>query len=140
MVTRQDIIIKAETFLDIPFVHQGRNRNGIDCAGLIELTADELGILPDNYISVRDYAREPDETMRLYLDKNLKRKSINQRLPGSILFFGYTKNRRGQHLAILTKNNLFVHGYSKQKCVCIGRLDDRWRKRLVGVYDYKGIV
>lgn len=51
------IVEQAKTWLGVRFRHMGRNRNGVDCIGLVIKVAHELG-LTDYDTSC--YARRPD--------------------------------------------------------------------------------
>lgn len=57
MTTRQQIVDEARTFIDVPWVHQGRSRKGIDCAGLLIRTMMECG-LP--VADMQGYRRTPN--------------------------------------------------------------------------------
>ena len=139
MATRDDIVTAVRKWIGVPFAHQGRADRAIDCAGLVERIAIELKLVPDDYVMNCDYSREPDEQMKMYLDTVLDKKSKNKREPGTILFFGYTERRTGQHLGIMTYDNIFVHAYSLRGKVIESRLDDRWKKRLIAAYDFRGL-
>lgn len=50
------LVAAARAYLDVPFVHQGRTRAGLDCAGLALLAYRDCGVvLPD----LKAYGREP---------------------------------------------------------------------------------
>lgn len=51
------IVEVARTWIGAPFVHQGRNRNGVDCVGLPWCVYRELGVAFDDF---RAYAHESD--------------------------------------------------------------------------------
>lgn len=57
MVTRQMIVDEARSFLDVPWVHQGRSRHGIDCAGLLIRTMLQLGLPVED---MQGYRRTPN--------------------------------------------------------------------------------
>ena len=44
MPTSLDVVATARAYLGVPWRHQGRSRLGLDCAGLIVLTARDLGL------------------------------------------------------------------------------------------------
>lgn len=58
VVTRQQFIAAARRWIGVPWVHQGRNRHGVDCVGLILVTCWSLGLL-DGY-NAKGYGVAPD--------------------------------------------------------------------------------
>lgn len=54
------IVEAARGWLDVPYLHQGRNRSGVDCVGLPVCVYRDLGVeLPD----FRAYAHESDSAL-----------------------------------------------------------------------------
>ena len=133
-----EIIDIAETWLDTPFKHQGRLKHiGVDCVGLIEEVAREAGMLPRGYQRILDYPRLPKSTMKDLLDQYLKRsdRSIKKE---KILFFGFSKkNHVGQHLGIVVSDTHFIHAFQNKGKVVKTRIDEKWRKRILRIYEYK---
>lgn len=139
MTTRKEIIEISKKWLGTPFEHQGRSIHGIDCAGYIQETAAGFGHIPEDLPRVPTYGRDPDSTMELILDKYLIRRKMTDRLAGSILFFGF--GRKGQHLGILSESlETFFHAYELEHKVVETRLDQKWQKRLRGIYDFPGVI
>jgi len=138
-IKRYEVIAAAQSLLGTPWEHQGRNLFGCDCAGYVYLTGKKLKCDTTGVDSIVRYGRDPDKTMETILNANLVKKDRNQRLPGTILFFGFGKH--GQHMGIITKRlNTFYHGYEDEGQVVETRLDKRWLNRIRGVYDFKGVV
>jgi cell wall-associated NlpC family hydrolase len=51
------LIAAARTYIGIPWLHQGRNRQGVDCVGLLICAMADIGIeIPD----MQGYRRAPD--------------------------------------------------------------------------------
>lgn len=50
------LVESARTYIRTPFTHQGRSRDGIDCAGLVWASYNDLGVVLPDY---RRYGREP---------------------------------------------------------------------------------
>jgi cell wall-associated NlpC family hydrolase len=44
MITRDQIVATAREWLDVPWRHQGRDREGVDCGGLLIVVARALGV------------------------------------------------------------------------------------------------
>lgn len=60
MVTRDDIVAAARTWIGVRWQHQGRTRHGIDCIGLPAVVAFELGLIAA--LPAADYPRRPNGT------------------------------------------------------------------------------
>ncbi len=85
MVTRADIVTEAKTWLNVPYKDKGRNRFGIDCAGLVMKVGQETGI--SDYEST-DYPRRPDGTfVQRFRDKMDTIVPITEAQPGDVLLF-----------------------------------------------------
>lgn len=57
MTTREDIVATARTFLNVPWVHQGRSMQGVDCVGLATMTAKINDL---STFDLTSYTRLPD--------------------------------------------------------------------------------
>lgn len=57
MVPYPDIVEEARKWLETRWVHQGRSRNGVDCAGLVVLVGQALGLRAEDMLG---YRRSPD--------------------------------------------------------------------------------
>lgn len=83
MVTRVQIIEEARTWLDVPWRHQGRNRAGIDCVGLIVKVTQALGL---NDYDRTDYSRKPNgfDFVKVFRDR-MDIKSVGNARPGDLV-------------------------------------------------------
>ena len=59
MVSRNNVVAEARSWIGTRWIHQGRDRNGIDCIGLVVVVRRALGI--GDY-DVAGYPRVPDGT------------------------------------------------------------------------------
>lgn len=59
MITAQDFVNNARSWIGTPWVHQGRTRKGVDCVGFVECLGLQSGVLPASYSFQRSYARSP---------------------------------------------------------------------------------
>ena len=53
MATRSQFIAAARTYIGTPWRHQGRDRHGLDCVGLIVAAAAEIGIVANDIPNYR---------------------------------------------------------------------------------------
>ena len=56
MPTRAEFVAEARSWLDVRWRHEGRDRHGLDCAGLLIVTAWGLGV---SEFDVRGYGKRP---------------------------------------------------------------------------------
>lgn len=147
MVTRQQIVDEARTWMGTRFLHQGRMKGvGVDCINLVIGTALELGLITQDQLDNFDnpeyanYGRSPNGTLLLQgCDHFLNRISFPQVKKGDILIFKFVDE--AQHFAIVTETNpiYMIHSYAHMRKVVEHRFDDVWRKRLVACYRFKNI-
>jgi cell wall-associated NlpC family hydrolase len=97
--TRADVIAEARSWLDVPYVHQGRSRAGVDCAGLVIVVARSLGLVAPDF-DVNGYARTPDGSSLLEIcDALMTRIQLWQLRPGNVLVIRF--GQEPQHLGIV---------------------------------------
>lgn len=126
-----DIVEAARLFLGTPFKHQGRYSYGVDCGGLLILAAREMGVYLQD---IQGYYRMPDDqVLKAALDDQLIRTSRGKdnTLYGDILLMAFRKNP--QHIAIRTDKGI-IHAHEDSGGVIETNLDERWKKRIKGVY------
>lgn len=135
-MTGADVVSAAMDVLGVPFRHQGRNKRGIDCAGVLvhcfqtlELPHfDELGYPRNAY----------DGTLEKILDAqpSLKRIPVAEAREGDVLAMRISKDP--QHIAIHAGIHhgaaYIIHGSEQHGKVVMHRLDELWRARIVRAY------
>lgn len=133
--TRAEILVEAREWIGTPFHHQGRIKGvGVDCVGLIYGVGQKFGLIDSDYT---EYGREPHKN-------TLEREAVLrvdwlgdiEPQPADILLMRFL--REPQHVAIFTGRNI-IHAYSGIGKVVEHILDDKWRKRVVGVYGFRGV-
>ena len=68
MITGEQVAAAEREWINTPFRHQGRNRAGIDCVGLLVVVAIELKL--SDY-DLNNYPRRPDNTFLSHFIKNM---------------------------------------------------------------------
>ncbi len=118
----------AREYLGIQFKHQGRYEHGVDCGGLLILAARKKGIFLQD---ITGYYRMPDDVeLKNTMDAQLIKVSRKPQ-PNDILLMAFHKNP--QHIAIVTPKGI-IHAYEGVGKVVEHNLDERWLKRIRGVY------
>lgn len=124
----------ARRYLGVRFLHQGRDpMHGIDCIGLLVLAARDCGHGLDEH-DYTGYSRNPAwQVLESRLAMALPEvKDLN---PGDIVsldFFGRTR-----HVGIIGEHNgrmTIIHTYSRPSKVIEHGLDDKWIRRIKGIY------
>jgi hypothetical protein len=130
----------------VPFLHQGRTADGLDCAGAIDLVGARTGVQFDG---ISAYEAEPsNDQLRTILRKNLGEPRLDKRLMqiGDVAVIRWV--REAHHVALIGD---YVHGgFSLIHCyagspragsrgsghVVEHRIDDKWLSRIMEVYPW----
>ena len=138
MVTRRQVIDKAREWVGVRWHHLGRARAGVDCAGLLIVTARELGL---GYLDDPVYGTVPDgNRLREKMDECLDRVRYKDRRPGDIALMKWKESPT--HLGILTDGFDplgMIHAYAVMRKVVETRLDEDWMKKIVSFYSFRGL-
>lgn len=137
-VTPMQVVEQARTLLGVPFSHQGRSARGVDCAGLVVLVAQALGL---SRFDVAGYPRTPDgHSLRAALLQAGCRPAPVQ--VGALLLMRF--EREPQHLGLVTPyahGGLgLVHAYSLPGRVVEHVLDHKWQRRVVQAWALPGVA
>lgn len=135
MVSRGAVVMAARKYLGVPFVHAGRNMNGIDCVGLLIKTGQDVGMFEWDDV---DYgpAVDPD---RLVREVEMFCSPVDGPIgKADVLLFnilGYP-----QHVGIVTEAGSvdcpasFIHAYQTVGKVVEHELDCSWLDRIARRY------
>ena len=135
MIDRLEIVAAARSYLGVPFMHQGRTRDGIDCAGLLTCVAYDLGIRD---VRVTDYARMPDAARaKAIIEAHMDPAPYAQLAPGDAISFVIMTEV--QHYGLVTEINphKFIHAYGPADRVVEQPLNSVWLRRLRGCYRFR---
>lgn len=124
---------------NIPNKHLGRDREGVDCAGCVQILYNHFNIdckLPLNY-ALRWWASNPGR-MVAHLDMLGWKKVLSGRAePLDFLIFAIV-SRQGDHGGVFTGQSRFVHCWDERSQESLltdeGPFRRRWVDRIVGVY------
>jgi len=144
MITRQQIIDTARSYIGVPYAQQGRSREiGLDCVGLLIKIAHDTGYSDFDFLA---YGSNPDgETMERLLGEQLDRlEFIDQAQEGDVISMDFGGGE--QHVGVLSKMSPKGIKYSymihalRDHGVVEGRPFGKYLRSIRGAYRLKGIV
>lgn len=147
-MTPGDVTKEFRSWVGVPWIHQGRNRHGIDCAGLIVCALGNLKLLPERFEDPRAYGREPQAQMAKIVERFCDLSS-GLTLEGSLVLVRWKPDQEASHLAYCTGRNL-IHAYSRMVGrgptgprqagrVVEHRYGEPWLRQTCGVYLIPGV-
>lgn len=129
-----DIVDEARTWLGVPWVHQGRSRDGIDCAGL----AQQVAAAVRGYaFDITNYAAQAtDETMLALCAEHMDSVRLNAMEPGDIVVVRFGDQR---HMGLIGDyphgvELSLIHASTYFNKVVEHRLDGVWRRRCLAAF------
>lgn len=136
-VTGSEIVDIAREYLHVPFRHQGRDRNGIDCVGLLIAIAKRLDA---KYWDNTNYSQQVIGSQLLqHVAFTCDEAKDESDLPGRILVFWTVKRNNPQHTAIRTYDDKIIHACSVVGSVVEQKLADNWKRRIYTTFRYRGM-
>lgn len=141
MTTPDNVIAVLQTWIGVPWRHQGRTRFGIDCAGLIAIAAIE--IVGKEYVEQHDitnYARVPNQydlvdKLELFCD----RIDVTELKKGDIV--AISDGPYPCHLGFISEryNSLYmIHSSARVRKVVEEPFSEFWRLKLSRCYRPRG--
>ena len=128
---KNKIVEIARSYVGVPYLHQGRNRNGLDCIGLVLAVAKDLGMEIDDTPYVYEMVPSPEILYR-GCDDHFKREITYSRGDFVLIRFHIDP----QHAAIIAGDTM-IHSYQKAGQVVEHRLSKQWKARILRTYSYE---
>lgn len=130
---------EARSWIGTPWHHQARVKGvGVDCVGVVIGVARDLGL---SGYDVTGYGELPDPAMMgRELRENLIEIPVEHVESGDILWFRIATDP--QHVGIVSCEDpmTIVHAMRKPGLVVEVSVDERWRKRIVGAFRFRGLA
>lgn len=135
MSTAGAIVIAARQYLGVRWQHQGRDREGLDCAGLVIAVAHDLGL---SDFDTRDYERQAtDETMLQLCRQHLQEVPTDGLQPGDVVVMRFENQRHIAFVGDYVHGGLsLIHAHAPSRRVVEHRLDSVWRERIAGAFRF----
>lgn len=132
-MTGAEVVAEARTWVGTRWKHQGRTRNGIDCAGLVINVGGALGLMD---FDTNDYGPQAsDESMVNLCRAHLVEVGRHEMAPGDVLVTRFAKNR---HLAIMGNyphgGLSIIHAFTQVRRVTESRYDETWLRQMGGSF------
>lgn len=138
-ISPEDVVVVARTWIGVPWHHQGRSRAGIDCAGYCQQMSVDL---EQTDFDSADYGRYPtNDHMRAVLREHAIERT-GEPLVGmvALMSFGALPRHMGVLVPYRHGGLALVHALASVGKVVEHRLSPEWRSRIVGLFDFPGVV
>lgn len=138
MISGAEIASVARAWVGVPFQHQGRNRFGVDCVGLLVVVARELGIPHRDFVSYGLRSRS-GLMESLLAEAGLARIPIDAAVAGDVLSFWWEARGVPYHAAVVAERDghrTIVHAVMDTGRVVETTLSGRWLRRAVCGWRY----
>lgn len=132
--------IAARRYVGVAFLHQGRNPDiGVDCVGLAKIVAvDDCGLHWLAQHDLTNYARNPNGGE---LERRIQAAfgpPVSELSPGRLVTIDFYGQSR--HVGIVGEHNgrlTLIHAYGRPPSVVEHGLDEKWRRRITGIYEVR---
>lgn len=139
-VTASEVVAAARSYTGVRWVHQGRNRAGLDCVGLIIRVAHDLGL---SEFDATGYGTSPNGDLgRALREQCIVQSPGTEPAPAMVAEIRF--ELEPQHVALIVPYHLgglgLLHALSRfPRRVTEHRLDADWRRRITGLYCLPGV-
>jgi cell wall-associated NlpC family hydrolase len=137
-INREDVIAEARKWIGTRWVHQGRSPQGVDCAGMVVLVGQALGLPTEDMLG---YRRSPDGVLfRQHIFKQTTFEA--QPRPGSIGLFREAKFPTHTGIFALDPEGrlTLIHAYLPHGKVMEEQFTHEWPGKLVAVRNFIGLA
>lgn len=136
MATRTDYVKACRAYLGVPFRHQGRTSEGLDCLGLVLVALHDIALTDFDYTA---YGPQPDSVM---LRAELASRAMMSWPLTDAWGVGDVVLMRvlgePQHLAVATDSGI-IHAYAPAGRVVEHAVDEAWMRRAYRAYAVPGL-
>jgi len=140
----QEIVTEVNSWLGVPYQHQGASKFGSDCIGLPTGVSMALGYLPPTFFrdnpDARNYGTSPYGLLVPLFRSFCNEVAIADMAIAHILIFWIDReSKEPQHCGVLTGNDLFVHAHQGAPRIVENTLSaggGYWRDRITHVFQF----
>jgi hypothetical protein len=145
------VVQRARSYIGVPFQHQGRGQgHGVDCVGVPICVAADLGLKDKrgnafDRFRDSDYPAQPmsDLVLRMCREYLIERAGVREINDGDVLCI---LSPIAIHAAIAStlpgpfRGMIHLYDAGKGSRVVEHILNDKWRRRIAGVFYFPGVV
>lgn len=138
-LTGLQIVEAARAFLGVPYQHQGRNTHGLDCAGLVLVTMQAHGQLPEALKNPR-YARSSTAELVRYAAEYCQR--LDGPEVGALVLMKWPGQREPGHSGLVTDRGPpfgLIHAVQQYLRVVEHRLGAPWSRMVHSYWRLPGV-
>ncbi|MCC7546200.1 MAG: C40 family peptidase [Burkholderiales bacterium] len=137
MISPLLIVEAARAYRDVPYLHQGRSRAGLDCVGLLIKVGHDVGLIPASW----DYTHYERAQWPWVMLKEVRRWFVERRdgpYPGDLIVIRPSPRlQHSLHVGIFTGSGVIHASFLVQR-VIEHRLTSEWVYRRRGLYGWLG--
>lgn len=136
MPRTDEFIEAARSYIGVKWMHQGRNRMGIDCVGLVVNSLADIGlVVPD----MKGYRRQPDPAVFL---GHIHEHSLPEANPAPGMVGIFRAGPQPCHIGIFAEKYgqlSLIHAYAGQRVVMEEPFIHHWPSLLMEVRKVQGL-
>lgn len=136
MITAHDLVTEARTWLGVPFLHQGRTRNGVDCIGYVAAMCAKLGVFAPLDNLPHNYARNPQALLTDAVRMLGKPTTLEV---GCLILIKWPTAAHPSHVGIYTGTSM-IHCYEAVGKVVEHGYSMPWPERTVSLWRIPGVT
>jgi cell wall-associated NlpC family hydrolase len=136
-VTPAEFIAVAESWIGVPYAHQGRSRVAVDCVGFVECAIADGPGLPEGYRVRANYGRRPGAELQAAIEQWCR--PLADLRDGCLVQLQWPREELPSHLGIYAAGDL-IHAYKKAGAVVRQPYRGVWRAMTVGIWAAPGVI
>jgi cell wall-associated NlpC family hydrolase len=141
VITADQLITAARSLKGVPWHHQGRTKNGVDCAGFVDLATKTAGHDMEEYLGQRapkNYSRSASPVLLELTAKYGER--ISKPCPGCLVLFKFDGEIHPRHYGIVTYDGYVIHANSMHGGVMEHGLRAQWARWVHSYWKIPGVL
>lgn len=143
-ISAPQFISAARALVGVPWRHQGRTRDGVDCIGILALATKNAGLdllglqKAFGVVDTANYSRQSKGELLEMTARNAER--IAEPIAGSALLFRWPHDRHPQHFGIYTDKKSFIHADARNGRVAEVTFGGVWTRLLHSIWLVPGVI
>lgn len=134
IVTPDDVVAEARRWVGVPFRHQGRDRNGVDCVGLPIIICKKFNLLPAGFEAV-GYSRLPTGEIVSRIQDHCS--LLDRPIAGCLIVIAWGK--LAAHVGVFTGETM-IHSYQSVGSVVEHGYRGRWVRLTHSLWALPGVA